>query len=604
MELHRSKSKFASLDNLVRLCEARDLQNDTDTSGAYSSALVRLWMNKCDQTHELCRARREQREISLPTRVIEVAADATNPRLVESQGQTAGYVCLSHCWGKSPTFKTEVASLSTRKRGMDIKEMPKTFQDAVAITRNLGMRYLWIDSLCIVQDSADDWARESAEMGRIYRDAAVTVFAESSDSDAGGCFASRPQVGRTSALCCTPMLDSLMQAFSDEEHQTPTFIQEKLHHAGSHSLPERHSVFETVKNLEARTTPLSSRGWVLQESILSFRALVYDQHEVRWSCPTMKACECTPEGHIRQSWSKLDKGEAEIVDKRDLSNAWASIVHEFSRRKLTYSRDKLPALAGIAGEMSHDKRPTQYLGGLWEDDLRHNLAWFVPPRSTVSPYRETNRTQGCHAPSWSWAAVDGEVRMHLQLSDDRQTSEDWAVERTRRAKSLLCEILVSRTTPVNKLNPFGDCTGTLRLCGPLGYAKCCSLTTTSHHVDRIPLADTWSGRETAWFDPDVSPVPRESPIDEVWCMPLYHTSGHLWCLALTPVPINRGLNILGGRSSPQGEVYQRVGIVTAKYVSSHEILTEPDKHFGTTVEQNNAILAWFEQCEVKTITIV
>ena len=107
--------------------------------------------------------------------------------------------------------------------------MPKAFQDAVTITRSVGMRYLWTDSFWIIQDSPDDWARESA------------------DSDDGGCF--MPLVGKDTALCRTPMLDNLMSLFvADCQRSTTTFTQKKSHHSGSSSMLEQHHVFETVRN--------------------------------------------------------------------------------------------------------------------------------------------------------------------------------------------------------------------------------------------------------------------------------------------------------------------------------------------------------------------
>lgn len=145
---------------------------------------------------------------------------------------------------------------------MDIDAMPKTFRDAITITRELGIKYLWIDSLCIIQDSAEDWARESAQMGKIYRDAAITIFAEHSDSDDGGCFTSRS--GATSALCRTPMFDDVYAHIRNQKSlSTRTFIQAKLHHAGGHSMPEHHSIFETIKTLDRRTVPLNLRAWEL-----------------------------------------------------------------------------------------------------------------------------------------------------------------------------------------------------------------------------------------------------------------------------------------------------------------------------------------------------
>lgn len=493
---------------------------------------------------------------------------------------------------------------------MDVRTMPQTFQDAIAITRNLGIKFLWIDSLCIIQDSSEDWARESAQMGRIYRDATITIFAEHADGDDGGCFSLRS--GRASALCRTEMFDPLVGFFSKEGSHTPlAMVQAKLHHAGGHSLPERHSIFETVKALNSRQTgPLNSRAWVLQESILSHRALLYDEHEVRWSCPTMKACECIPEGQVRRSWSRLDKGDPDIVDTRELANAWSAIVRDFSRRGLTYSKDKLPALAGIASEMLQYKRST-YLAGLWKDDLQTNLAWSVHPRGVGAPYRGTTRIKNSHTPSWSWAKVEGEVRM-LNHSYDITNFTD---ARSTRAKSLVGEIVECNTTPANDLNPFGEVSsGVLILRGRLGQAKCCSPVTTSHHIDRIPLQDSKSNLKMAWFDPDISPIPKEAPIDSVWSIPtVYSNSDSLYCLGLILVSADRAEKTRLEHPWVEGRIFERVGIVSAMPILSRTFETdntvtattgEPTKHSSPETDQDSGFFNWLEHCEVSTITVI
>lgn len=105
----------------------------------------------CDQFHVSCRL---STPFTLPTRVIDLGPSAGEmlPKLYHSSGEKAPYIALSHCWGSNQTFKTEKATLSKRCAGININELPKTFRDAIAVTKKLRMRYLWIDSLCIVQD--------------------------------------------------------------------------------------------------------------------------------------------------------------------------------------------------------------------------------------------------------------------------------------------------------------------------------------------------------------------------------------------------------------------------------------------------------------------
>jgi hypothetical protein len=100
------------------------------------------WVKECD-THPNCSPCVKP----LPTRVIDVA-DGTNKdciRLCEKDGESGTYVCLSYCWGKSPNFTTTKESIESRKTGIDFTKIPKTLQDAIEVTRALGIRYIWID---------------------------------------------------------------------------------------------------------------------------------------------------------------------------------------------------------------------------------------------------------------------------------------------------------------------------------------------------------------------------------------------------------------------------------------------------------------------------
>ncbi|KAK5939666.1 hypothetical protein PMZ80_008046 [Knufia obscura] len=592
-------------DDVVQLCEARNIENDATTGDPYSSELANLWMQRCDTEHKVCRKRREQRQVMLPTRVIDVSREP--PFLFEPPDHlSADYTCLSHCWGKSQQSKTETTSISSRRNAIVVSGMPKTFQDAVAITRNLGIQYLWIDSLCIIQDSAEDWTRESAQMGRIYRDAAVTIFAEFADSDDGGCF--MPRTGKDTALCRTPMFDSLARLFTDDSNSSTTsFIQAKLHHSGTGSMPEQHHVFETVRTLDPRSSkPLNSRGWVLQETILSFRSLIHDQHEVRWTCPQMRACECIPEGSTRQSWLERDRTpikDAENIGNKELFNAWAGIVSEFTKRNLTFGKDKLPAMAGLAAEMAHHKQ-SLYLAGLWKDSLRENLAWSIPPKSAKAPPRETKKPPAYRAPTWSWASIEGKVTPMFEFSNMHDSKEAHS-GRFKRATQLQCEILDCWTKPLSQLNPFGEVhSGQLVLRGRLGRAMCGLPVDTEFHVGRTPIHEMLTGHVLGWLDADVTPASNRDKLDEVWCIPLYNWWSDLRCLALVPA-ISQKVSKTGADT-----VYERVGIISARsftsgtWVDDNTTKTSYIQEDPEAEAANSVLLSWLETAEVETITAI
>ncbi|OCK96983.1 HET-domain-containing protein [Cenococcum geophilum 1.58] len=363
-------------EKLIQILQMRDITSDNSTGSPFVTGLIKEWMRTCDEEHEICRKRRAASKRRLPTRVISVENNETNPKLICPPANTfEDYVCLSHCWGRSQHFKTETTSLEDRMASIAFSAMPRTFQDVVTITRNIGMKHLWIDSLCIVQDSEEDWNRESAKMGRIYHDASITIFAEGADSDDGGCFVSHNS--REKRLCRSPMFDEIISLFTSRA-QSPSYIQAQ----GQWRLP------------------LHQRGWVLQEQILSFRSLNYDLWEASWRCPGFQGCECVPEGFLRVSFTHQDSKMEKV-----LSDQWAQIVEKFAPRKLTCSKDKLPALGGIAKEFSQYWQ-TDYLAGLWRHQLREHLAWSVPVRTHSSCVRQTSRPPEFRAPSWSWASID------------------------------------------------------------------------------------------------------------------------------------------------------------------------------------------------------
>ena len=154
------------------------------TAEALSSSnlhLISTWIESCQNGHTLCRLGEDTP--TLPTRVVDVgqADDSTEPSLFVSNGTSGIYVALSHCWGKAqpsmPQLKLTSLNIENMTSIIPIQSMPANFRDAVICTRTLGIRYLWIDSLCILQDSAADWEHESANMDGVYRDAILTIAA-------------------------------------------------------------------------------------------------------------------------------------------------------------------------------------------------------------------------------------------------------------------------------------------------------------------------------------------------------------------------------------------------------------------------------------------
>lgn len=166
---------------------------------------IRAWVLKCRQTHADCRLGVGVHEIDdnseLPARVIDVRIEGEDPFLFVTDGECARFVALSHCWGGHGNVMTTRSNYKAQQQGIRFESLPKTFQDAVRVTRELGIAYLWVDSLCIIQDDEQDWIKEAKLMGRIYERAFCTIAAVEAYNDAGGCFT---QTGRYEYLVCIP----------------------------------------------------------------------------------------------------------------------------------------------------------------------------------------------------------------------------------------------------------------------------------------------------------------------------------------------------------------------------------------------------------------
>lgn len=180
-----------------------------DTSSPESLSRAREWLRLCDESHKLCREFLGSGTNSYPARLIDLrpiqSGGLEGYRLIETNGRDKGsYVCLSHCWGppsKPMPLRTLRSNLSTHLAFIPRKSFPSTFRDAITIATSLGFGYLWIDSLCIIQDSAKDWEAESANMAGIYGGSYLTIAAMSSPDSEGGCFSTTLDSARSPDVC-------------------------------------------------------------------------------------------------------------------------------------------------------------------------------------------------------------------------------------------------------------------------------------------------------------------------------------------------------------------------------------------------------------------
>lgn len=295
----------------------------------------------------------------LPTRVLDLGAPGTTDVvLIETKGLRANYCALSYCWGPpgTQTLITTQNNLEQRLSGIAFDSMPKTFQDAVQIARQISVRYLWIDGLCIIQGDAEDWARESKRMGGIYQQACLVIAASGTASPKDGCFVSTPRELSPVDLpfySCTGQNDGCFHVCVIRwEHFSPSF------------------------------GPLRTRGWALQESALARRSLYFMPGGPSWDCNS--TCGFTERN------TSLDL--AEFPD-------WDSVLERFSCTELTHKSDRLMAVEGIATELQKKTKDT-YNRGVFLSQVASHLLWML---KSIAPESEDLQ----NVPSWSWASKGG-----------------------------------------------------------------------------------------------------------------------------------------------------------------------------------------------------
>jgi hypothetical protein len=173
------------------------------TNSDQSFATASFWLRQCLENHQECRVAPTAGRSSFPGRLLHVDQCGQKPRVqlreTESMSSMVPYFVLSHCWGGANVLKLTQSSLPSMLNSVSFSSLPKTFQDAIYTTLELGYSYLWIDSLCIIQDSTLDWAAQSAIMGDIYYNAILCIAAVASRSGSDGCF--RPRNPLSSFAC-------------------------------------------------------------------------------------------------------------------------------------------------------------------------------------------------------------------------------------------------------------------------------------------------------------------------------------------------------------------------------------------------------------------
>ncbi|KAL5347759.1 hypothetical protein ACLOAV_007168 [Pseudogymnoascus australis] len=285
--------------------------------------------------------------------------------------------------------------LDQRKAGIDIDAMPLNFQDAVKVTRKLGIQYLWIDSLCIIQDDTNDWECESAAMGQVYNHSSVTIRAA-------------PESSRTPSKQYTGGFLSRPTGATDSPTVEIPYRKRNGKLAGSWFM-------QPDKYFHIGKWDLHTRGWVLQEEQLARRSISYYGDKVSWLCKLTMSM--TSEQQRGEVYSPEYVKNAGSMENEDFHGYWLEIAFMYSMRHLTFESDRFPALSGLATYFSK-RHGKQYYAGIFSGGIAHGLLWCAVTTGILSRRKVT----GYVGPSWSWMSVNGRITFKGRGGDDESVS--------------------------------------------------------------------------------------------------------------------------------------------------------------------------------------
>ncbi|KAH9885572.1 heterokaryon incompatibility protein-domain-containing protein [Cubamyces lactineus] len=358
----------------------------------YALALAKTAVEECLRDHPECQAVTPYPigAAPLPSRLV----DCSNPdclRIVEpgpGTGVSGPYIALSYVWGeKAPSYRTTNSNLSSYKVKIDGNILPQTIHDAIHVTRALGVNFLWIDGLCIIQDSEGDKHHELERMRDVYRHAFLTIDAGSAASVSTGFLEDRPIHPEGAAalpFVCPRLPGGRIDRLARDVNIGMVYW---VHLAPFGHYPM--SYFTESDSLCPRdgkpTAHTAQRGGAHHD----------DSNDV----PRLPDAVFHPNRHIARGSDEWN----------NIHGRWLRIVEDYSSRKLSDPSDKLTAISALA-EMFAPVLGPDYAAGLWRHTLLEDLLWESQSSGLAPPRPGSSHSPGYRAPSWSWASTDGAVR--------------------------------------------------------------------------------------------------------------------------------------------------------------------------------------------------
>lgn len=549
---------------------SEDMSGDPGSDQALSR--MQRWASTCEQTHHQC----HQEKPILPKRLVAIGeTDTDRVYLWEpEEGSFGRYAALSYCWGGENAIKTTKANKEDMKASIAIDDIPQTMLDAMNIARKLDIHYLWIDALCIIQDSLLDWETESSHMASIYQNAYLTIAADASPSASKGIFGMREEKQVQVTTCINKQgLETIVKSrvLDQDEHST--------HQA---------------------CAPLKGRGWALQEDVLSNRLLKIGLNELEWRCREVYTCEC----HLREVSSTTLPAISTLKTLHDATEAWRTYTMTYSRQSLTNTEDRLPALSGIASVLQNITQ-WHYVAGIWFENCCKELAWTLGGTSPSLPCDAFSPVDG-RLPTFSWLSVVDRTIVHEGYKHAVYPAD---LDRTTFTAESVPGACNYRPLGQNPFGPVADAWIAVQ-----GYLTPAKLGTTRQvtAVD-LPLHDLepvyvlqFDGREeafrpdvfieeTLYFAADGTPArtarrahpPAQAKTD--FKSPFAVVDVAVMLLSLSRCVI-QGQNGRGyrtclvlARSARHPGCFERLGLLKIQYQSAAEWPTAPDRSLWTTV---------------------
>ncbi|KAF2831216.1 HET-domain-containing protein, partial [Ophiobolus disseminans] len=399
-------------DDLGHIPTKDSVGHTTDPSNKAMEQQLNNWIQDCNQNHPKCI--KAEKTTWVPTRLLDLQfGDLSSVRLIKTaeEGTKGPYVTLSHCWGPpTPNNKFLCTYGETEEeyktKGIKVSALSKNFQQAISVARHVKIRYIWIDSLCIIQGAASDFATEGQLMHKVYRNSYCNFAAAVSVDSRGGLFRTRDPG------------DVLPGRYKGD---------------GSSAIfgaTQWRIVPENLWETQLLDTSIYTRGWVFQERMLSPRILHFAANQVFWDCGRLSACETLPSGlplplddaastdrHWRgrlQESSSLVHAPLSGVNDDSLGGFWSASVLRYTQCNLTSQSDKSVAVWSIA-KLVRDAWGDDYAAGVWALALEEQLSWKVvdvrkSKRSIDLQWRQ---------PSWSWTSIQGAVSLPERIRTER-----------------------------------------------------------------------------------------------------------------------------------------------------------------------------------------